>query len=128
MKDFDSFDHRPDPALGRLLREHLVPDDHEEFVVRMRAAARGEGLGRGAGRPRVGPAAWELPDGWFRPAIAAAAAVLVGALVGVGVVDGRSKETWLAEALRPAEAPAELFAADAHFDARLLLTPLLEEQ
>ena len=40
MKDFDSFDHRPDPALGRLLREHLVPGDHEEFVVRMRAAAR----------------------------------------------------------------------------------------
>ena len=50
------------------------------------------------------------------------------ALVGAGVVDGGSKETWLAGALRPAEAPAELFAADAHFDPRLLLTPLLEEQ
>lgn len=128
MKDFDSFDHRPDPALGRLLREHLVPGDHEEFVVRMRAAARREGLGRRAARPWLGPAAWDLPDGWFRPAIAAAAAVLVGALVGVGVVDGGSQQTWLADALRPAEAPAELFAADAHFDPQLLLTPLLEER
>jgi len=128
MKDFDSFDHRPDPALGRLLREHLVPADHEEFVARMRAAARSEGLGRRAARPWLGPAALDLPDGWFRPGIAAAAAVLVGALVGVGVVDGGSKQTWLADALRPAEAPAELFAAGAHFDPQLLLTPLLEEQ
>lgn len=124
MKDFDSFDHRPDPALGRLLREHLVPGDHEEFVARMRAAARREGLGRRVARP----AALDLPDGWFRPGIAAAAAVLVGALVGVGVVDGGSQQTWLADALRPAEAPAELFAADAHFEPQLLLTPLLEEQ
>jgi hypothetical protein len=128
MKDFDSFDHRPDPALGRLLREHLVPGGHEEFVARMRAAARREGLGRPAARRWFGPAALELPDGWFRPGIAAAAAVLVGALVGAGVVEGGSKETWLADALRPAEAPAELFAADAHFDPQLLLTPLLEEQ
>ena len=124
MKDFDSFDHRPDPALGRLLREHLVPGDHGEFVARMRAAARRDGLGRRAARP----AALDLPDGWFRPGIAAAAAVLVGALVGVGVVGGGSQQTWLADALRPAEAPAELFAADAHFDPQLLLTPLLEEQ
>lgn len=128
MKDFDSFDHRPDPVLGRLLREHLVPGDHEEFVARMRAAARREGLGRPAGRRWVGPPALDVPDGWFRPGIAAAAAVLVGALVGAGVVDGGSRQTALAEALRPAEAPAELFAADAHFDPQLLLTPLLEEQ
>ena len=128
MKDFDSFDHRPDPALGRLLREHLVPGDHEEFVTRMQAAARHEGLGRRAARPWLDPAALDVPDGWFRPGIAAAAAVLVGALVGVGVVNGGSKQTWLADALRPAEAPAELFAAGAHFEPQLLLTPLLEEQ
>ena len=128
MKDFDSFDHRPDPVLGRLLREHLVPGDREEFVARMRAAARREGLGRPAGRRWFGPPALDVPDGWFRPGIAAAAAVLVGALVGAGVVDGGSRQTALAEALRPAEAPAELFAADAHFDPQLLLTPLLEEQ
>jgi len=128
MKHFDSFDHRPDPALGRLLREHLVPADHEEFVARMRAAARREGLGRHVARPWLGPAALDLPDGWFRPGIAAAAAVLVGALVGAGVVDSGSRPTLLAEALRPAEAPAQLFAADGHFEPQLLLTPLLEER
>jgi hypothetical protein len=128
MKTLDWFDHRPDPLLGQLLREELAPGDHDEFVARVRAAARREGLDRRTGRRWVGPAPWDLPDGWFRPGIAAAAAVLVGALVSSGVVESRARQAWLDDALRPAEAPAELFVADAHLDARLLLTPLLEEQ
>lgn len=126
MKGFDSFDHRPDPVLGRLLREHLVPEGHEEFVVRVRAAARREGLGARGTRRWPGPAALELPDVWYRAGMAAAAAVLVGALVGVGVVGSGQPE--LVDALRPAEAPAELFAADGRFEPQLLLTPLLEER
>jgi hypothetical protein len=128
MKDFDSFDHRPDPALGRLLREHMVQGDDHEFVVRMQAAARQAGLGRRATRPWRTRTDWSVPDGWFRPGIAAAAAVLLCALVGAQVVEHRSAPASLAEALRPAEAPSELFAADAQLDPQLLLSPLLEVQ
>jgi hypothetical protein len=123
MKDFDSFDHRPDPAIGRLLREHLVPQDDAEFLTRMQAAARHAGLGRRSAWPWR---ARDVPDGWFRPGIAAAAAILVGALLGVGIVERGSRQVWLAESLRPAEAPAELFAADQRPDPQLLLTRLLE--
>ena len=126
MKDLDSFDHRPDPAIGRLLREHLVPQDDAEFVTRMQAAARHAGLGSRAARPWRGVAGWDVPDRWFRPGIAAAAAILVGALIGVGIVERGSRQMWLAESLRPAEAPAELFAADQRPDPQLLLRRLLE--
>jgi hypothetical protein len=128
MKDFDSSDHRPDPVIGRLLREHLVPDDKDAFVVRMQAAARQGGLGRGAPPRRRGFFALELPEAWFRPGIAAAAALLVGVLVGAQVADGGSGSVWLAEALRPAGAPADLFAVDARPDPQLFLAPLLEAQ
>jgi hypothetical protein len=127
MKDFDSFDHRPDPALGRLLREHMVQGDDHEFVVRMQVAARQAGLGRRVARPWRARTDWNVPDGWFRPGIAAAAAVLLCALVGAQVVEHRSGPASLAEALRPAEAPSELFA-DAQLDPQLLLSPLLEAQ
>lgn len=126
MKDFDSFDHRPDPAPGRLLREHLVPGDDHDFVVRMQAAARQAGLGRQvmpAWRTRTD---WGVPDGWFRPGIAAAAAVLICALAGAQIVERRSGTASLAEAFRPTEAPSELFSADAQLDPQLLLSPLLE--
>jgi hypothetical protein len=127
MKDLDSFDHRPDPAIGRLLREHLAPQDDAEFVTRMQAAARRAGLGGRAAWPWRGLARWDVPDRWFRPGIAAAAAILVGALIGVGIVERGSRQVWLAESLRPAEAPAELFAAEQKRpDPQLLLTRLLE--
>ena len=128
MKDFDSFDHRPDAALGRLLREHLVQGDDQDFLVRMQAAARQAGLGRHpmpVWRTRTD---WGVPDGWFRPGIAAAAAVLLCALLGAQAVERRSSATSLAEALRPAEAPSELFSADPQLDPQLLLSPLLEAQ
>lgn len=128
MKDFDSFDYRPDPALGRLLREHLVQGDDHDFVVRMQAAARQAGLGRQPMPVWRTRAEWSVPDGWFRPGIAVAAALLFCALVGARVVEHRSGTASLAEALRPAEAPSELFSADAQLDPQLLLSPLLEAQ
>jgi hypothetical protein len=127
MKDFDLFDHRPDPTIGRLLREHLLQHDADEFAARMLAAAREAGLGRSAGRRR-GLTDWSVPDGWFRPGIAAAAAVLVGALVGAQVVEHRGGATSFADAVRPAEAPSELFAAEGGVDPQLLISPLLEAQ
>jgi hypothetical protein len=117
----DSFDHRPDPVIGRLLREHLRTDDDAVFVARVLQAARSAGRSQG---PASGE--WDLLAGWFKPGIAAAAALLVAALVGVGVGERSSMPTSLAEALGPAEAPAELLAADAHPDPQVLLSPLLE--
>ena len=118
----DSFDHRPDATIGRLLRDHLNPDDDgTAFVARVRTALR---LGRDA--ERVGRAvAWDFLAGWFRPGMAAAAAILVGALVGVGVGDASSPIS-LAEALGPAEAPAELLARDVQPDPQVLLSAMLE--
>ena len=80
MTVHDPFDHRPDATIGGLLRDHLRVDDHEAFVVRMKAAAR-RGL-RGA-RP-ASVREWDLLAGWFRPGMAAAVAILLGALLGVG--------------------------------------------
>ena len=99
-----------------------------DFVVRMQAAARQAGLGRHRDARVADPTDWSVPDGWFRPGIAAAAAVLLCALLGAQVVERRSGAASLAEALRPAEAPSELFAADAQLDPQLLLSPLLEAQ
>lgn len=125
MKDFDSFDHRPDPTIGRLLREHLASTDDADFILRVRAAAREAGIGRRDLRPWLGRFGWDVPDDWFRPGIAAAAAILVGALLGVGIVERAARPVWLAESLRPEGAPAEFFA-DQRPDPELLLTRLLE--
>jgi hypothetical protein len=38
MERPNTFDSRPDPVLGRLLREHLSGPDPEGFVARVRAA------------------------------------------------------------------------------------------
>jgi hypothetical protein len=118
----DSFDHRPDPTIGQLLREHLSAGDDAAFVARVRHAAH---RARPGGRPA---GEWDLLAGWFRPGIAAAAAVLVAALVGVRMGDGGSSSVSLAEALGPVEAPAELLAANGQPDPQVLLSPLLEER
>jgi hypothetical protein len=120
MMTQDSFDHRPDPTIRRLLRDHLSVQDHDAFVVRMLEAAR---------RSRRGsqPAVWELLARWHRPGVAAAAAaILAGALVGVGASERGSSIVSLAEALGPAEAPAELLAADTPPDPQVLLSLMPE--
>jgi len=122
MNVHDSFDHRPDALIGRMLRDHLNPeDDGSAFVARVREAVR---RGReSAGAARV--VACDLLARWFRPGIAAAAAILVGALLG-GRVWEPSSPMSLTEALGPSEAPAELLAADAQPDPQVLLSPMLE--
>jgi hypothetical protein len=121
MTPYDSFDHRPDPTIGQLLRDHLTGGDDAGFVARVRLAARSTEW-----RDRPASGEWDLLARWFRPGIAAAAAVFVGALLGVGAGDTGSSTLSLAEALGPVEAPAELLAADAQPDPQVLLSPLLE--
>ncbi len=117
----DSFDSRPDPTIGRLLRDHLSGKDHDAFVARVRDAARQGRPGSPGGLPE-----WELLARWFRPGIAAAAAILVGALVGISQGERGGSIVSLAEALGPAEAPAELLAADTQPDPQVLLARILE--
>ena len=121
MTVHDSFDHRPDPVIGRLLRDHLGVDDHEAFVARMEDVVRQ----RRRSRQPLPPAEWELLARWFRPGIAAAAAILVGALVGAGLGERGASTVSLAQTLGPAEAPAELLAAETP-DPQVLLSRLLE--
>jgi hypothetical protein len=88
----------------------------------MKAAAR---RGLRQARPAV-QREWDFLAGWFRPGIAAAVAILVGALIGVGLGEPASAVRF-AEALGPAEAPAEFLAAEVP-DPQVLLSPLLEAQ
>jgi hypothetical protein len=60
----NSFDSRPDEALGRLLRESLEPAHHAAFVGRIGARIRAEAR----------DTAWDILAGWARPGMAAAAA------------------------------------------------------
>jgi hypothetical protein len=79
MNDEKTFDHRPDPELGAALRRALDPprDDQAAFVARV-MARYDEALTAGT------VPTWEVLAAWSRRglAAAAAAAVLIGFLVG----------------------------------------------
>ena len=82
--------------MGRLLREHLDPGGHEEFVARVLAARR--------------PApVWEVLARWTRIGIAAAA--LIGGMVALG---SRSANRAEGESLSLADAmaPASMLSAE----------------
>ncbi len=79
MKEANPFDHQNDAELGRLLREHLEPAGHREFVARVR---RGVLLHRSAD-------SWDILARWLYPGMAAAA--VLGAVVGL-LNDTRSRQ------------------------------------
>ncbi len=119
MRQLDPFESAPDPALGRLLREHLDPDDHEAFVTRVLAAI-------GAAHPVAGY--WEFVVRWSRPGIAAAVLLAAGLALGVGSAFREETEpVSLAEAISPAETAADVLTAQAPPGAALALTSMLEQ-
>src|SRR6266852_5990374 len=82
MKDPLPFDHRPDPVLGKALREALDPGDAQAFIARVLARAE-----------HVRVASWDaVLARWARAGVAAA---LVVALAG-GYFVGRAP-AWVAE-------------------------------
>ncbi|MBA2627775.1 MAG: hypothetical protein H0U85_07160 [Gemmatimonadales bacterium] len=94
----DPFDSRPDAALGRLLREHLDAGDDAAFVARVRAAVRKTGR----------DTSWDVLTRWARPGLAAAS-VIIG--IGLWLALNRAPDTpSLAEAISPADAPAQMLA------------------
>lgn len=83
MSHMSSFDHRPDPELGAVLRQALETVDDAAFARRVVAAA--EPI---LGRDRSADW-WEVLVRWIRPELAAASlALLAGAVLWLGVLGG----------------------------------------
>lgn len=105
MSGYSPFDHRPDKALGRALKELLTPDDHRDFVTKI--VVRAEREFRGA---PTWASPWEVLSAWTRPGLVAAMIVVVVTLFGL---PGRSaadvQEATLDDALgRGAESEEQL--------------------
>lgn len=96
----DPFDHQPDPAIARLLHDHLDPGDHAAFAERIRNQLR-----------EVPDSSWDILARWSRPGVAVAAGV--GMLLGLWLTDEPAADPamTLEDAIRPAAAPAQLFAS-----------------
>jgi hypothetical protein len=127
MKDLHAFDHRPDPVLGAALKAALDragAGDQSTFVARV-MAQYDHALDR-ASIPTV-----EILASWFRPGIAAAAAALVlGFLVGRMMLQPTSATESIDAAMAPAEGPglAALVTAEDPPDASVVFASLVEPQ
>jgi len=124
MKERSPFDHRPDAALGRVLREALTADDNEAFVARVIAAAPLCAVESGDW--------WQVLTGWARPAMVA---VLLAVTVALALwVRGLSSATDIAgggvdDPLRGVGDPASLstyFASGEEPDVDVVLALVLD--
>ncbi len=128
MNDEKTFDHRPDPELGAALRRALDPprDDRAAFVARV--MARYDGALADATVPT-----WEVLAAWSRRgiALAAAAAVLVGFLLGraLQTPEPETFDTAMA-AMAPTSGPgvAALVTATDPPDASIVFASLVEQR
>ena len=124
----DAFDHRPDPVLGRALREALdagAETDQRAFVARV-MARYDETL------ERATVPTWEVLASWSRRGLAAAviAALAVGFWFGRAMLLPQESEDSIATAISPLERPgitALMNAADPP-DASIVLTSLVDQQ
>jgi hypothetical protein len=105
MTTGETFDNRPDPVLGAMLRRHLGGDqDNLEFAARVLANLPSPG------------GLWEVLARWSRPGIAAL--VLISALMGYWLVLGKAD-------LAEPESQGELGAIDRPLDNDALLSVVL---
>ncbi len=109
------FEAGRDEALGALLREHLDPGGHEAWSAALLARIGGN----------QAESSWAVLAHWLRPGIAAA--VLLLALLGAWFLASQpaAARPGLAEAVRPGDAPAQLFTT-ARPDQELILGLVLE--
>jgi hypothetical protein len=97
MTPGDSFDSKPDAALGRLLRAYLDPGGHDAFVARVVAASRPVPI-------------WDVLARWTRVGVAAAAVIAsVAALGSRALTRADADGSSIADAI----APAGMLAAQA---------------
>jgi hypothetical protein len=127
MTDNDTFDHRPDPELGKALRAALDPGaDQAAFVARVMA-------GYDVALERATVPTWEVLASWSRRGVSAAlvAAAVVGFLLGRTVFqpsNGDDTPATIEAAMAPSEGPGltALMTADGPPDASIVLTSLVE--
>jgi len=120
MNESPSFDHRPDPELGAALRAAVAPsDDHAAFVTRVMAQYD-------SALERSSVAMFDVLASWFRPGMVAAAALVLGFLLGRTVLDNRAES--IDAALAPVEGPglAALVTAQDPPDPSVVFTSLVE--
>jgi len=99
-----TFDSRPDPELGALLRAQLDARDHAAFAARVVGRLR-----RGTGSQ------WEVLAGWARPGIAAA--LFLAAALGYWIVLGNREPA--------ASRPTEVLAAEQPVDRDAVMSVVL---
>jgi hypothetical protein len=124
MKESPSFDHRPDPELGALLRAALEPRDDRAFVARVMAQYDNA-------LERSSVAALDVLASWFRPGmVAAAAALVLGFLFGRTVLQAPAAPESIDAAMAPVEGPglAALVTAQDPPDASVVFASLVEPQ
>ena len=110
------FDHRPDDALGRLLREGLGPDGHEAFVARVSGALAADARG----------APWSVLATWLRPGLAAAGIAAL-AVLGLSMAGGvAALPATFAEVAVAAGVPEVLITAAPGPTPDLLLSAVVE--
>ena len=110
----NSFDHQRDIQLGAILREHLDAGDHPGFVRQVLAGIHSTDN------------SWDVLSRWARPGIAAAIAFLMGVSVWFALKGTPTPDATLADAIRPANAPANLLSS-AQPDDDLVLQVVLEQ-
>jgi len=126
MNDEKTFDHRPDPELGAALRRALDPPRGDQAAFVARVMARYDGALAAATVPT-----WELLAQWSRRgiAVAAAAAVVVGFLLGRALKTREPLETF-DTAMAPASGPGltALVTATDPPDASVVFASLVEQR
>ena len=126
MNDEKTFDHRPDPELGAALRRALDPPRHDQAAFVARVMARYDSALAAATVPT-----WEVLAAWSRRgiALAAAAAVVVGFLLGRALQTREPVETF-DTAMAPASGPGltALVTATDPPDASVVFASLVEQR
>ena len=127
MKNPETFDHRPDPELGKALRAALERSDTSAFVARVMAS-----YDRALEQATV--PTWEVLASWFRPGVAAAiVALIAGVLFGRVVLSGGDTAS-IEMAMAPAEGSGggggltALVTAPDPPDASVVFTSLVESR
>lgn len=110
-----SFDHRPDPALGTLLREGLDAGNHAGFVAQVRALIAAEPTSR-----------WAVLASWLRPGLAAAAALALLTALSLQLVGNAAEPVTFAEAVVSSGVPEAAITGAPGPSTDLLLAAVVE--
>lgn len=104
MPNTSPFDHRPDEALGRALRDALAAGDDTAFTQRVLAGAEAV---YGERSPEQW---WTVLTAWARPGLVAAILIIAAAAFWAGIWVGRTAGVQSAATLDPLQSDSEQLA------------------